>query len=1050
MMKNKYLLVYIVIVICFSTWVCDNSYSTDLYEEQKTRYTCIPAQGIYTYDYKVIWAKVHKIQDGSPGIIQFRMSKPDSFLTGGTAQVRMDSIYGPVWHEWYYEAGMYTTSPAFSLPLSFTSGTLDFFITVKNFETDIHSGKIQVTAEKIDSMPEIQWELPQENSVVFDPLKLKVIVSDKDLIQKVTLALLYKKTGAHKNITLYETKTPSRQTVIIEKDINISIYDEIQPGDIVAGIWSIDGDENVGYNNCICPLAARDIYLADSQLHIFSMTPSKLVAGKKQTVQIEGTGFTPDVTLSIESNTETIHITEINVVDSNTLYCAMPDSLNPTIYNMVISKESQFNRRFSLFSVIEAADKMKAIIVAASKISDYFSDPLWDAIKRCADYGYQSLLEKGYTHDEIIYLSPEIQSNVDNRATLTQLENALLKEIQEAEKILIYMVGHGKTTSFIINHYEELSATKLDEWLDNLQNNRLTREIIVVYDACHSGAFLPHLKPPESAKRYVITSASNNEEAFFINNGKLSFSFQFWADIRFGSYLDDAFFFGRDMVKAFQTSLLDANGNGIPNEKQDKEFSNRVVIGNEIEVKTYAPIVNNISDPQIIYDQTSANIWASGIIVENKVQKILAVVRPPEEPGINDPEFDIIELHDENNDHTYEAVYEKLDRPGKYIVSVYAVDSAGNHSEPVLTTITKRLSHEGDIYEKDNRFIQARYIDTPQTHNFHQADDIDWVYFYGTQGKEYLINATTSFNPFQITLYASDAQTVINEESGDNINIEFHCPENNFYFIQVNPLALSVTVNESQYQLSIQRKYFMDAYEIDDTYEQAKQIIINDFISQTHNFHEKRDEDWIQFYGIKNKTYIIEVESPGRRCDAVLGLYSIEKDLLSVIPPKDDGLKGEGELLVWNCKKSGIYYVKISSNDPEIFGEDTEYRFRIYYPITGMFMFQLQGLILGKDGMPMPNVHVETNIGQNKECKLTDETGRFHMILYPDNDPISTPIINISKEGYRTVTQKVNALSLEYIEIIETLSLRNDMNGDGIFGIDDAIHLLQFFSGRGQ
>jgi len=1083
MKKTKHLFVSVAILMYFymiistshADLTSDTTNSADIFETQNTQYTSEPAQGIYTYDYEVIWAKVHDLQDGSPGIIQFRMSKPDSPLTGGTAQVRMDSIYGPVWHEWTYGPGLYTTSPVFSLPLTFTSGTLDFFITVKNFETYIHSGRIQVKAEKKDSMPELQWELPQENSVVFDPLRVKFILYDKDLIKKATLALLYKKTGAHKNIVLYEVENPSQQTVFVDEEISIMIYDEIKTGDIVAGIWSIDGDENVGYQHCICPLAARDIYLGDTkQLHIFSMSPDKLITEKKQTVKIEGTGFTPDVTLFIESKSDIISITEVNVIDSNTIYCTIPDSLGLTIYDLVISNAIELNSRTGLFSVIEAKDKMKAIIVAASKVSEYFRDPLWDSFKLCADYGYQSLLEKGYSHDEIIYLSPETKAIVDNRATLRQLENVLLNEVDDADNIILYMVGHGIGESFIVNHYEELTATRLDEWLDDLQSSRLSREIIFIYDACDSGNFLSYLKPPGSAKRYVITSSAENENAFFENTGKLSFSFQFWAYVRYGAYLDDAFFFGRDMVESFQKSLLDANGNGIPNEKQDKEFSDRVVIGsnldvngngtpnekqdvelsnrlgNDIATTTAFPKVKSISAPQIIYKQTNATIWVSDIIVENHVQEVLAVITQPDEPDIDNPQFDIVQLLDENNDNKYEAVYDQLDRTGEYIVSVYAVDSKGKISEPILTTITKKISYEGDIYENDNHFVRARHLDTTQTHDFHKTDDIDWVYFYGIQGEKYTISAS-SYNPVSLTLYASDAQFFISEDSGKLVNLQFQCPSNDIFFVKVRPLNNSVTGNESQFKLSIQRNNYFDAYEHDDTYKQARKIVINNIISQAHNFHQQGDEDWVKFYATKNNEYAIEIKSPGNRCDAVLELFTEEDELSLIMPPKDDGLKGEGELLRWTCDVSGLYLVKISSYNPEvsgedteIFAEDTEYFFRIYNP-EAQTTFQLQGLISGRDGKRISNVYVEAKSKINVFSDTTDEIGIFHIFLDPAEYWVS-----MSKGGYKRINKDIKGLSLEYICLNEIMDeLRIDMDKDGIFGLSDVIHLLNFFSDEG-
>ncbi len=57
------------------------------------------------------------------------------------------------------------------------------------------------------------------------------------------------------------------------------------------------------------------------------------------------------------------------------------------------------------------------------------------------------------------------------------------------------------------------------------------------------------------------------------------------------------------------------------------------------------------------------------------------------------------------------------------------------------------LAISPDAYEDDDSQNQAKLILTnestgPQHHNFDKADDADWVKFYGTAGKTYLIRAS--------------------------------------------------------------------------------------------------------------------------------------------------------------------------------------------------------------------------------------------------------------------------------------------------------------------
>lgn len=112
-----------------------------------------------------------------------------------------------------------------------------------------------------------------------------------------------------------------------------------------------------------------------------------------------------------------------------------------------------------------------------------------------------------------------------------------------------------------------------------------------------------------------------------------------------------------------------------------------------------------------------------------------------------------------------------------------------------------------------------------------------------------------------------------------------------------------------------------DSYEVDDSPKQARVFVVND--EQHHNFHDKGDEDWVEFCGLEDFPFEIIVQSPGSRCDAVLNIY--DSDLKPVVPTIDDGTEGEEEHYNFICNKSGTYYVRVRQYDPEVFGSDTEY-----------------------------------------------------------------------------------------------------------------------------
>jgi len=1034
-------------VLIAASEINDLTASTDIYvtqhmEPQQTHYTCKPVQGIYTsYDNAVIWAKIHDLQDGSPGVVQFRMAKQDSPLSGGIAQVRMNSIFGDVWHEWFYEPGLYTTSPAFNLPLTFTSGVIDFYITVKNYESVIHSGKIQIFAEKEDSMPGFQWEYPLANSVISQAFLLKGTIYDEDMIQKITLAVSSKNFGSHKNIPLYQVDTPIKTTVYIEQIIDLKQHD-ISPGDLVLGIWSIDGDGNTGYQNCGCPLTSRDIYVTGtSELQILSISSDRLISKKAHDIQIQGLGFTEDINITINhsSFSEPMNITSFSLIDDKTINCNI-SSLNVTgSYSMTINNATDSHTRIDFFTVIDAPKKMKAIIVAASQTVPYSNDYLWNATQLCATYAYQSLMEKGLSHEDIIYLSPESKSIIDYNANLSELKRAILEQVHDVERVLIYMVGHGGQQSFRINNNEALTALMLDKWLDELQTKGQTKEVILIYDACESGSFVSLLQPPESKKRYIITSSSEKENAYYLYQGGLSFSFQFWAYVRFGADLDEAFFFGRNMMEVFQTSYLDSNGNGIPNEKTDKELAGHIIIGNDKVIAHYFPKINNISEPQILYEQTKANIWVNGIIVANDPDKanVFAVIKPPDQTVTEygkDDTFPIIQLRDEDKDLTYEGAYDNFIFSGEYIVSVYLIDSRGNYSEPIITTIHKELAYSGDMFENDNDFIKASHIDSPQTHDFHSTDDEDWVYIYGIENEKYMIDITSP-SPVSITVFSSDGKTVLSDNRGVSQHVQWICPQNNVFFIQMRPTDSSIVGQESQYQITVHRAQAMDAYEVDDTIDQAKLILINDIFPQLHNFHQFGDEDWIKFYGIEGKEYSISISSPGTRCDTVLQLYST--DGFTQIQSKDDGQYAEGESLEWTCERSGIYYIKIFAYRPDIFGEDTEYKVQIYYPV-GLPKGTLDGLICDQSEAPLENakiIAIDSDDTENTYSAITTKAGIFSMKLDP-----SLYSVQISKAGYQgiEIPAQIKSIQITVIkESLEKIYIPGDIDNNGLLEMAD-------------
>jgi hypothetical protein len=340
----------------------------------------------------------------------------------------------------------------------------------------------------------------------------------------------------------------------------------------------------------------------------------------------------------------------------------------------------------------------KALILAGG--GPYPGNNLWEATINSANFAYKALLYQGYTRENIHFLSPDLSidsdgdgvfNDIDGQATLAELEDAILNWATDptapAYELLVYVVDHGGYAQFRLNETTLLTAAELDGWLDELQQS-MPGKLLVVYDACQSGTFISELMPPAGKDRILITSAGD-ENAFFVNEGVLSFSYQFWASVLTGGDLYDSYLIGRNMMQDFQTAQLDSDGDGIANEKDDAEGIRNLVIGRGYIPASDKPLISSVSEPQTLSGINIATISAWGIIDATGIERVWGVITPPDftvaspdEPVIDMP---TVELTDSDGDNTWEGVYEQFDAIGTYDIIIYAMNTNGFYSSPSET-----------------------------------------------------------------------------------------------------------------------------------------------------------------------------------------------------------------------------------------------------------------------------------------------------------------------------------------------------------------------------
>lgn len=353
----------------------------------------------------------------------------------------------------------------------------------------------------------------------------------------------------------------------------------------------------------------------------------------------------------------------------------------------------------------------KAIIVAGG--GPYEGNALWPATLKVSQYAYNALMYQGYSKDDIWLISPVAEldfdgngelDDVDADATSDNLNYAITEWAKDATDLIVYLTDHGGAGEFVLNNLgaapDLVSVGQIDAWFDAFQTENGAR-ITFIYDACQSGTFVEGLIPPEGANRIVLTSASN-EPALFLEEGVLSFSYQFWAAVFYKGRFYDAFLAARNQVENDQRPLLDANGNGIANEKADRALVNDIVIGRGAVAASVPPELNDVSATQTLSGETSAEIRVGSITSLNPITRVWAVLVPPnfrarsaDEPVTELPSF---ELTDADGDGSYSATYTQFSKNGTYKIQLYARDNQGVLSLPARTEVVQT---QGEIVPND-------------------------------------------------------------------------------------------------------------------------------------------------------------------------------------------------------------------------------------------------------------------------------------------------------------------------------------------------------------
>jgi hypothetical protein len=129
---------------------------------------------------------------------------------------------------------------------------------------------------------------------------------------------------------------------------------------------------------------------------------------------------------------------------------------------------------------------------------------------------------------------------------------------------------------------------------------------------------------------------------------------------------------------------------------------------------------------------------------------------------------------------------------------------------------------------------------------------------------------------------------------------------------------------------------------VDDTPAQATIFMVGG--TEQHNFHSRTDEDWVKFYAMAGYLFSIKATQLGTNSDLRLDLYYEQPDgTLAWVNAADyhGSGAGQGESLTVDLETGqsglwpGVYYVRVSSADTNLFGAGSEYSLKIFIPVGG-------------------------------------------------------------------------------------------------------------------
>jgi len=347
-----------------------------------------------------------------------------------------------------------------------------------------------------------------------------------------------------------------------------------------------------------------------------------------------------------------------------------------------------------------------AIIIAGG--GTQWDNQLWDTTERISNYLYKMLNKRGFDHPEIYYLTPKSEADFTGDGFPDNIVDATkpamtADDVRAAfgwakslgkldQPLYVFFTDHGGTDKLQLSKGNDITASDLKAALQDYIS-ATGGEILMVIDACYSGAFLKQITGPGIS----VISSTGDGLAYFDKLEKQAFSYFLAKALLKGSDFFGAFGQAQSEQKNYLGTLKDVttggtSGNNITQSPQYDDGSSGQKLKQTCINGCFAAGDFTLSVQSLVTSPVAANagqsvtLKAKAQTAAGYVKRAWAVIRPPKmnlamsSSGTPLLAFPRISLSAAKDKDVWETTWSAAVYNGEYEITFYAEDNEQNIS----------------------------------------------------------------------------------------------------------------------------------------------------------------------------------------------------------------------------------------------------------------------------------------------------------------------------------------------------------------------------------